>query len=39
MVGDYINNIRTTFDFNLDLYQAFTQHEYSKTLKQREAGN
>ena len=37
VVGDYINIIKTTFDLNLDLYQAFKQHGYTKTWKQREA--
>ena len=27
MVGEYINTMKTTFDFNFDLYQAFKQHE------------
>ena len=30
VVGDYINTMKTTFDFNFDLYQAFTQHRYTK---------
>ena len=30
MVGDYINTIKTTFDLNFDLYQAFKQHRYTK---------
>ena len=36
VVGDYINIVKTTFDFNFDLYQAFKQHGYTKTWKQRE---
>ena len=39
MVGDFINIIKTTFDFNFDLYSAFKQHGYTKTWKQREAVN
>jgi len=31
VVGDYINILKTTFDFNFDLYQAFKQHGYTKT--------
>ena len=31
VVGDYINILQTNFDFNFDLYQAFKQHEYTKT--------
>ena len=30
VVGDYINTIKTTFDFNFDLYQAFIQHRNNK---------
>ncbi len=26
VVGDYINIMKTTFDFNFDLYKAFKQH-------------
>ena len=26
VVGDYINTMKTTFNFGFDLYQAFTQH-------------
>ena len=29
--------MKTTFDFNFDLYQAFKQYGYPKTWKQREA--
>ena len=39
MVGDYNNIIKTTFDLNLDLYQAFKQNEYTKTWKQGEEVN
>ena len=39
MVGNNINIMKTTFDFNFDLYQAFKQHGYTKTRKQREAAN
>ena len=28
VVGDYINTMKTTFDFNFDLYQAVKQHGY-----------
>jgi len=31
VVGDYINIMKTTFDFNFDSYQAFKQHGYTKT--------
>ncbi len=30
MVGDYINIMKTTFDFNFDFYQAFKRHGYKK---------
>ena len=30
VVGDYINMLKTTLDFNFDLYQGFKQHEYTK---------
>ena len=39
VVGDFINIIKTTFDFNFDLYSAFKQLGYTKTWKQREAVN
>ena len=39
VVGDFINTMKTTFDFNFDLYQAFKQHGYTKTWKQRKAAN
>ena len=29
MVGDYINTIKTIFNFNFDLYQAVKQHGYT----------
>ena len=28
VVGDYINRMKTTFDFNFDLHQAVKQHGY-----------
>ena len=31
----YINIMNTTFELNIDLYQAFKQHGYTKTWKQR----
>ena len=40
VVGDYINKMKTTFDFNFDLYKAFKQHAwYTKTWKQKEPVN
>ena len=30
VVGDYINIMKTTFDFNYDSYQAFKKHGYTK---------
>ena len=40
MVGiDISNTMKTTFNFNFDIYQAFKQHGYTKTGKQREAVN
>ena len=39
VVGDYINIMKTTFDFNFDLYQALKQQGCTKTWKQREAVN
>ena len=39
MVGDFINIMKTTFDFNFDFYHAFKQHGYTKTWKQKEAVN
>ena len=31
--------MKTTFGYNFDLFQAFKQHGYTKTWKQREAVN
>ena len=39
VVSVYIYTMKTSFDFNFDLYQAVNQHRYSKTWKQREAVN
>ena len=39
VVGDFINIMKTTFDFNFDLYKALKQHGYTKTSNQREAVN
>ena len=41
VVGDYINILKTIFNLNIDLYQAFKQHGigYRKTWKQREVVN
>ena len=39
VVGEFINIIKTTLEFNFDLYQAFKQHGFTKTWKQREAVN
>ena len=39
VVSDYFNQMKTTFDLNFDLYQAFKQHGYTKTWKQRKAVN
>ena len=36
VVGDNINIMKTTFECNFDLYQAFKQHGYAKIWKQRE---
>ena len=33
MVVEKINIIKTTFDFNFDLYHAFKQHFYTKREK------
>ena len=30
MVGNNTNIMKTTFDLNFDLYQAFTQNRYKK---------
>ena len=32
-MGENINIIKTTFDFNFDLYQAFEQHGYTKKVE------
>ena len=39
MVGDNINKMKTTFEWNFNKYHAFKQHEYTKLWKQREAIN
>ena len=39
VLGDNINTMKTTFELNFDLYQAFKQHGYTKIWKQREAVN
>ena len=39
VVGDLINIKKTTFGLNFYLNQAFKQHGYTKTWKQREAFN
>ena len=31
VISDYINTIKTTFDFNFDLYLAVKQHGYTLT--------
>ena len=36
VVGDYINIMKTTFDFNLDLYQAFKQLDTQKPGNQEQ---
>ena len=38
VVGD-INIMKTTFELNFDLYQAFKHHEYKEIWNQREAVN
>ena len=35
-VVTYINTIKTTFDLNFDLYQAFKQHGYTHKWKRIE---
>ena len=35
VVGDYISIMKTIFAFDIDLYQAFKQHEYNE-YKSRE---
>ena len=39
VVVAYINTMKTSLDFNFDLYQAFKQHGigYTQTWKQKEA--
>ena len=39
MVGDNINIMKTTFELNLNFYQAFKQHGFTKLWKQREVVN
>ena len=39
VVGEFINIMKTTLDFNFDLYQAFKKPGFTKTWKQREAVN
>ena len=39
LVGNYINTMKATFDFNFDLYQAVKQHGYTSKQKSREAVN
>ena len=39
VVNDNINIMKTTFECNFDLYQAFKQHGYTKIWKQKEAVN
>ena len=39
MVGDYFNIMKTTFDFNFNLYQDIKQQGYTKTWNQRKAVN
>ena len=36
VVGDYINTMKTTFEFNFDLNYAVNQHGYAKTSNSRE---
>ena len=35
MIGDYFNIIKTTFDFNFDLYQAFYQALIHKNMDRK----
>jgi len=35
VVGDYINTMKTPFDFNFDLNQTFKRIEYTKNEKKR----
>ena len=37
VVGDNINIMKTTFELNFNIYQAFKQQGYTKIWKQREA--
>ena len=37
MAGHFIKKMKTSFDFNFDLYKAFKQRGYTLTSKQREA--
>ena len=39
VVGDNINIMKTTFELNFDLYQAFKQHVNTKVWKRRKAVN
>ena len=39
VVGENINIMKTTFDLNLDFYQALKQQGYTQKWKQREAVN
>ena len=39
VVGDNINIIKTTFELNLNFYQAFKLQGYTKIWKRREAVN
>ena len=39
VAGNFINIMKTTFDFNFNFYQAFKQQGYTKTWKQKEAVN
>ena len=39
MVDDYINMMKTTFDFNFNYIKPFQQNGYKITLKQREDVN
>ena len=36
MVGDFINTMKTTFEFNINLNLAVKQHGYTKMYKSRE---
>ena len=39
VVGNYIDIMKTTLESNFDSYQAFKQHGWTKTWRQREAIN